>query len=83
MSVPRPRLASTPTPYLPNSLALTRSGSPGCCRCIDTYLLAQVRLRRWAPPEKVVKPVCFLLSDGASYVPGQHLSGNDGYTIGL
>lgn len=47
-----------------------------------TYL-AQIPLGRWASPEEVAKPVCFLLGDEASYITGQHLSVNGGYTIGL
>lgn len=48
----------------------------------DTYL-AQIPLGRWAGAEEVAQPVCFLLSDAASYITGQHLSANGGYTIGL
>jgi 3-oxoacyl-[acyl-carrier protein] reductase len=48
----------------------------------DTYL-AQIPLGRWAEPLEVARPVCFLLSDAASYVTGQHLSANGGYTIGV
>ncbi len=48
----------------------------------DTYL-AQIPLGRWAEPLEVARPVCFLLSDAASYITGQHLSANGGYTIGL
>src|SRR2546428_5224244 len=48
----------------------------------DTYL-AQIPLGRWAEPLEVARPVCFLLSDAASYITGQHLSANGGYTIGV
>ena len=48
----------------------------------DTYL-AQIPLGRWAEAGEVARPVCFLLSDAASYVTGQHLSANGGYTIGV
>ncbi|MGH6626984.1 MAG: SDR family NAD(P)-dependent oxidoreductase [Burkholderiaceae bacterium] len=48
----------------------------------DTYL-AQIPLGRWAEPLEVARPVCFLLSDAASYITGQHLSVNGGYTIGV
>jgi 3-oxoacyl-[acyl-carrier protein] reductase len=47
----------------------------------DTYL-AQIPLGRWAEPGEVARPVCFLLSGAASYITGQHLSANGGYTIG-
>lgn len=48
----------------------------------DAYL-QQIPLGRWAEPGEVARPVCFLLSDASSYVTGQHLSANGGYTIGL
>lgn len=48
----------------------------------ETYL-AQIPLGRWAEPLEVARPVCFLLSDAASYITGQHLSANGGYTIGV
>ncbi|CFO12197.1 3-oxoacyl-ACP reductase [Bordetella pertussis] len=48
----------------------------------DTYL-SQIPLGRWGEADEVVRPVCFLLSDADSYVTGQHLSVNGGYTIGL
>lgn len=48
----------------------------------DRYL-AQIPFGRWAQPEEVAKPVCFLLSEAASYITGQHLSVNGGYQIGV
>ena len=46
----------------------------------ETYR-AQIPLGRWGSPEEVARPVCFLLSDAASYITGQHLSANGGMTI--
>lgn len=43
----------------------------------DTYL-ARIPLGRWATPQEVAQPVCFLLSDAASYITGQNLSVNGG-----
>lgn len=48
----------------------------------DQYL-AQIPFGRWSSPEEVSRPVCFLLSDDASYITGQHISVNGGYTIGV
>lgn len=48
----------------------------------DAYL-AQIPLGRWAEATEVARPVCFLLSDAGSYVTGQHLSANGGFTIGV
>ena len=42
-------------------------------------LLAQIPMGRWAQPEEAGKPVCFLLSDAASYIIGQHIGVNGGY----
>ena len=49
---------------------------------IDKYM-AQIPLARIATPDEAAKPVCFLISDAASYVTGQHLSINGGYHIGF
>jgi 3-oxoacyl-[acyl-carrier protein] reductase len=46
-------------------------------------MLAQIPLGRWATPAEVVKSVCFLLSDAASYITGQHLGVNGGFHISL
>ena len=48
----------------------------------ESYL-AQIPLGRWSTPEEVSQPVCFLLSDAASYITGQVLSVNGGYTIAM
>ncbi|ARR57236.1 3-oxoacyl-ACP reductase [Rhizorhabdus wittichii DC-6] len=47
----------------------------------DTYL-AQIPLGRFGTTEEVASPVCFLLSEAASYITGQHIWVNGGYTIG-
>lgn len=44
----------------------------------DTYL-AKIPLGRFTLPEEAASPVCFLLSDAASYVTGQRLSVNGGF----
>ncbi len=44
-------------------------------------VMAQVPMKRFATPAEVSEPVCFLLSGAASYITGQHLSVNGGYTI--
>lgn len=46
-------------------------------------LMAQIPMGRFSTPDEVCKPVCFLLSEAASYITGQHLSVNGGYTIGV
>jgi 3-oxoacyl-[acyl-carrier protein] reductase len=37
----------------------------------------------WAQPNEVVQPVCFLLSDAASYITGQHLAVDGGFHISI
>ncbi|WP_294221483.1 SDR family oxidoreductase [uncultured Shimia sp.] len=46
-------------------------------------VMAQVPMGRFSKPEESCQPVCFLLSEAASYITGQHLSVNGGYTIGV
>ena len=46
-------------------------------------VMAQIPMGRFSTPEEVSQPVCFLLSEAASYITGQHLSVNGGYTIGV
>ena len=46
-------------------------------------IMAQVPMGRFSDPTEVAQPVCFLLSSAASYITGQHLSVNGGYTIGV
>ncbi|WP_034194726.1 MULTISPECIES: SDR family NAD(P)-dependent oxidoreductase [Burkholderia] len=46
-------------------------------------MLAQIPMGRWSTPDEVVKTVCFLLSDAASYITGQHLGVNGGFHISL
>lgn len=44
-------------------------------------ILSQIPMGRWAQSDEAVKAICFLLSDAASYIVGQHLSVNGGYHI--
>jgi len=46
-------------------------------------ILARIPMGRWAQPEEVVKPVCFLLSDAASYITGQHIAVDGGFHISV
>ncbi len=48
----------------------------------DRYM-AQIPLARFSSPEEVAKALCFLLSDAASYVTGQHLNIDGGSHIGF
>jgi 3-oxoacyl-[acyl-carrier protein] reductase len=41
----------------------------------DKYL-AEIPLGRWLTPAEVAQPICFLLSEGASYITGQQISVN-------
>jgi 3-oxoacyl-[acyl-carrier protein] reductase len=46
-------------------------------------LLDGIPMRRMGTAEEVAKPICFLLSDGAAYITGQHLSMNGGSHMGF
>lgn len=50
---------------------------------MNASYMAQIALGRFAQPDEVVKPVCFLMGEGASYITGQVLSVNGGYTIAV
>ena len=43
-------------------------------------VLARIPMGRWAAPDEAVKPVCFLLSDAASYITGSILLWTAGIT---
>jgi 3-oxoacyl-[acyl-carrier protein] reductase len=43
----------------------------------DTYL-ARIPLGRWSDAAEAAKPICFLLSDAASFITGQRISANGG-----
>jgi 3-oxoacyl-[acyl-carrier protein] reductase len=46
----------------------------------DSYL-SKIPMRRWSSAEEAAKPICFLLSDAASYITGQRLSANGGHQM--
>ena len=46
----------------------------------DRYL-DQIPLRRFSRPEDVAPATCFLLSDAAAYITGQHLAIDGGFHI--
>lgn len=46
-------------------------------------MLDLIPMGRFAAPAEVVPPICFLLSGASSYITGQNLSVNGGYTIGF
>lgn len=46
-------------------------------------VLARIPMGRWADPTEVARPICFLLSDAASYITGQNISVNGGMAIGV
>lgn len=48
----------------------------------DTYM-AQIPLGRFSTPEEVAQSTCFLATDAASYITGQHLTIDGGTHIGF
>ncbi|MDX6623566.1 MAG: 3-oxoacyl-[acyl-carrier protein] reductase, partial [Solirubrobacterales bacterium] len=47
------------------------------------WLSARIPLRRWGRPEEVAGPICFLLSDAASYVSGTTLIVDGALLVGV
>jgi len=45
--------------------------------------LRQIPLGRFGKPEEVVMPICFLLSEAASYITGQNITADGGIHIGF
>jgi 3-oxoacyl-[acyl-carrier protein] reductase len=45
--------------------------------------MAGIPMGRIAQPAEVAEPCCFLLSDAASYITGQHLNVDGGAQIGF
>ena len=48
----------------------------------DRYL-AEIPLGRWSTADEVAEPICFLMTPGASYITGQHISVNGGRRISV
>lgn len=48
----------------------------------DRYL-AEIPMGRWSTPDEVSKPICFLLTEDASYITGQHIAVNGGRRISM
>ncbi|HKR17950.1 SDR family NAD(P)-dependent oxidoreductase [Rhizorhapis sp.] len=46
-------------------------------------ILAQIPMGRWSQPEEASSAVCYLFSNGASYITGQSISVNGGYHIAI
>lgn len=46
----------------------------------DAYL-ARIPMARWSDPEEAAQPICFLLSEAASYITGQRISANGGHQM--
>jgi 3-oxoacyl-[acyl-carrier protein] reductase len=44
---------------------------------------ASIPFGRYTSPEEVAKPICFMLSDAASYITGQNLSVNGGTVMAI
>lgn len=44
-------------------------------------ILSKIPLQRWSSADEAANPVCFLLSNAASYITGQRLSANGGHQM--